>query len=208
MPPDGFSKRELRILEQLSTPEKIARFLDDKVEYNKEPHGITCHSARTVLREGVAHCVEGALLACAALELQGRPPLIWDLEAVRDDDHVLALYQDNGCWGAVAKSNYSGLRFRTPVYKTLQELAMSYFEHYYNPQGEKTLRGYGARPVSLRRFDPKVDWRACHDNVWEVPEYLCDIAHRPVLPGAAPARKYRMDRRLYEAGFVGAKRNA
>src|SRR6187402_3866362 len=134
MPSDGFSKRELRILRQLNTPEKIARFLDEKVTYNKEAHGITCHSARSVLREGVAHCVEGALLAGAALELQGRPPLIWDLEAVRDDDHVLALYKENGCWGALAKSNYSGLRHRAPVYRTLRELALSYFEHYYNPR--------------------------------------------------------------------------
>ena len=206
MPPDGFTKRELRILKQLNTPEKVARFLDDKIAYNKEPHGITCHSARSVLKEGVAHCVEGALLAGAALELQGRAPLIWDLEAVRDDDHVLALYRENGCWGALAKSNYSGLRHRAPVYRTLRELAMSYFEHYYNPSGEKTLRGYGARPVSLQRFDPKVDWRTSGDNVWAVPEYLCEIAHRPVLPEPAAKRRYRMDRRLYDAGFVGSSK--
>ena len=205
MPRDGFNQRELRTLKQLNTPEKVARFLDDRIGYNKEPDGVTCHSARTVLRQGVAHCMEGALLAGAALELQGRPPLIWDLEAVRDDDHVLALYRENGCWGAIAKSNYSGLRHRAPVYRTLRELAMSYFEHYYNPRGEKTLRGYGARPVSLRRFDPKVDWRACGDSVWEVPEYLCGIAHRPVLlPGVPAKRRYRMDKRLYDAGFLGA----
>jgi hypothetical protein len=204
MPSGGFSRRELRILRQLNTPEKVARFLDEKIAYNKETGGITCHSARTALREGVAHCVEGAILACAALELQGNPPLIWDLEAVRDDDHVLAVYKENGCWGSLAKSNYSGLRHRAPVYRTLRELAMSYFEHYYNPRGEKTLRGYGARPVSLTRFDSKVDWRASDDNVWEIPEYLCDIAHRPVLLNGSGERRYRMDRRLYEAGFVGS----
>lgn len=206
MVPNGFSKRELKMLRQLHTPEKVAQFLDEKIDYNKEPGGPTCHSARTALREGVAHCVEGALLASAALELQGRQPLIWDLEAIRDDDHVLALYQENGCWGAIAKSNYAGLRHRAPVYRTLRELAMSYFEHYYNPRGEKTLRGYGARPVSLKRFDPKVDWRAAAGNVWEVPEYLCDIAHRPILQSAAARRRYRMDKRLYEAGFHGAIR--
>jgi len=206
MPPDGFSKRELRLLRQLNTPEKVAKFLDDEIAYNKEPDGATCHSARTAMKQGAAHCVEGALLAGVALELQGRPPLIWDLEAVRDDDHVIALYRENGCWGAIAKSNYSGLRHRAPVYRTLRELAMSYFEHYYNPSGEKTLRGYSARPVSLLRFDPRVDWRASADNVWEVPEYLCDVVHRPLLPGAAARRRYRMDRRLYDAGFVGASR--
>ena len=112
---DGFSRGEVRLLRQLNTPEKIARFLDEKIAYNKEPGGPTCHSARTVLRQGVAHCIEGALLAAAALELQGRPPLIWDLEAVRDDDHVLALYRENECWGVLAKSNYSGIRHRAPV---------------------------------------------------------------------------------------------
>lgn len=203
---ESFTQRELRTLRQLNTPEKVARFLDEKIDYNKEPAGPTCHSARTVLREGVAHCVEGALLAAAALEMQGREPLIWDLEAVRDDDHVLALYQENGCWGAIAKSNYAGLRHRAPVYRTLRELAMSYFEHYYNPQGEKTLRGYGVRPVSLKRFDPKVAWRTDDDNVWEVPEYLCGIAHRPLLQSRAARRRYRMDKRLFEAGFHGAIR--
>ena len=201
---DGFSRGEVRLLRQLNTPEKIARFLDEKIAYNKEPGGPTCHSARTVLRQGVAHCIEGALLAAAALELQGRPPLIWDLEAVRDDDHVLALYRENECWGVLAKSNYSGIRHRAPVYRTLRELAISYFEDYYNLRGEKTLRGYGARPVSLRRFDPKVNWRASDESVWEVAEYLCDIAHRPLLlPGPASRRKYRMDRRLYDAGLLG-----
>ena len=82
---------------------------------------------------------------------------------------------------------------------------MSYFEHYYNPEGEKTLRGYGARPVALSRFDPRVDWRAGSESVWEVPEYLCEIAHRSVLPASA-RRRYRMDKRLYEAGILGAAR--
>lgn len=204
MPSGGFTQRELRLLRQLNTPEKIARFLDEKIAYNKEPDGITCQSARSVMHTGVAHCVEGALFACAALELQGHPPLIWDLEAVRDDDHVLAVYRENGCWGSLAKSNYSGLRHRAPVYRTLRELAMSYFEHYFNPAGEKTLRGYGARPVSLNRFDPHVEWRTAEEHVWEVPEYLCDIAHRPILVNGAGHRRYRMDRRLYDAGFLGS----
>lgn len=204
---DSFTQRELRTLRQLNTPDKVARFLDESIGYNKEPGGPTCHSARTVMREGVAHCMEGALLAAAALEVQGRQPLIWDLEAVRDDDHVLAVYQEeDGCWGAIAKSNYAGLRHRAPVYRTLRELAMSYFEHYYNPRGEKTLRGYGARPVSLRRFDSRVAWRTAPESVWEVPEYLCAISHRPLLGSQAARRRYRMDKRLYEAGFHGAVR--
>lgn len=200
----GYTRGELRALRQLRTPELTARFLDEQIRYNKEPGGETCYSVRNVLKHGVAHCMEGALLAAAAFELQGRPALIWDLEAVRDDDHVLAVYRENGAWGAVAKSNYSGIRHRAPVYRSLRELAMSYFEHYYNPAGEKTLRGYGARPVNLARFDGRVNWRTSEEDVWEIPEYLCEISHRPLLTPAAARRRYRMDRRLYEAGFHGA----
>ena len=121
----GFRRDEIILLRRLKTPEKIQSFLDREIAYNKEPHGATCRSPRMVLRDRVAHCVEGALLAAAALRVQGFPPLLLDLEAVRDDDHVLALFRQRGHWGAIAKSNYSGLRFREPVYRTLRELAIS-----------------------------------------------------------------------------------
>src|ERR1019366_5434755 len=147
--------------------------------YNKEPHGPTCLSPRRVLRDQTAHCMEGALLGAAALRMLGHPPLLLDLEAVRDDDHVLAIFRVQGHWGAVAKSNYSVLRFREPVYRTLHELVMSYFEHYYNLQREKTLRKY-SRPVNLERFDA-MGWMTAEDDPWAIPEYLCTIAHSAVL---------------------------
>ncbi|HUO33274.1 MAG TPA: hypothetical protein VMU80_28935, partial [Bryobacteraceae bacterium] len=126
--PDGFSRDELAILRRLKTPQKIQSFLDSEIGYNKEPQGPTCRSPRRVLRDRLAHCMEGALFGAAALRVQGFPALLLDLEAVRDDDHVLAIFQQYGHWGAIAKSNYSGLRFREPVYRTLRELAISYFE--------------------------------------------------------------------------------
>ena len=147
-----FNSDERRVLRKLTTPARIQRFLDCEIGYNLEPDGDTCNSPRLVLRHGVAHCMEGALVAAAALRLLGHPPLIVDLEAVRDSDHVLAVYRVDGHWGALAKSDYSGLRSREPVYRTLRELVMSYFEHYYNLAGEKTLRTY-SRPVNLARFD-------------------------------------------------------
>jgi hypothetical protein len=100
----------------------------------------------------------------------------------------------------MAKSNYSGLRFREPVYRTLRELVMSYFEHYYNLKGEKTLRGF-SRPVNLRRFDG-MDWMTSEQDVWEIPEYLTTISHTPIL---RTARRMYMDKRLYEAGLLGRK---
>jgi hypothetical protein len=194
-----FNAREQRVLRSLTTPAKIQKFLDEKIGYNTEPDRDTCYSPRVVLRERVAHCMEGALLGAAALACLGHPPLLVDLEAVRDTDHVLAVYRVGGCWGAVAKSDYSGLRSREPVYRTIRELAMSYFEHYFNQAGEKTLRTY-SRPVNLRRFD-RIGWATREDCVWEIPDYLCDIPHRPILPPGA--RIARMDRRLYRAGRYG-----
>lgn len=193
-----FDGRERKIFRSLTTPEKIQRYLDSEIGYHT---GHTCFSPRTVLREGVAHCMEGAMFAAAALREIGHPPLLVDMEAVRDTDHVLAVYRVNGCWGAVAKSDYSGLRSREPVYRTLRELVMSYFEHYFNPAGEKTLRSY-SRPVNLRRFDP-IGWATREGEVWEIPNHLCDIPHTPIIDRAMARRLARMDERLYKAGRLG-----
>jgi hypothetical protein len=198
---EHFSVSERKILRSLTTPLRIQQFLDDEVPYNLEPGGDTCYSPRTVLRKRVAHCMEGAMLAAVALRLLGHPPLLVDLEAVRDSDHVLAVYRANGYWGAVAKSDYSGLRSREPVYRNIRELVMSYFEHYYNPAGEKTLRAY-SRPVNLRQFD-KRDWMTSEEDVWVVPNYLCEIKHTPVLTKAMLRKLAPMDKRLFAAGRLG-----
>jgi len=198
---DGFSGHERREFQRLRTPERIQAFLDTEVGYNKEPLGATCRSPRRVLRDRLAHCVEGALFAAAALRVHGFPPLLLDLEAVRDDDHVLAIFRQHGRWGAIAKSNYSGLRFREPVYRTLRELAMSYFEHYYNLAGEKTLRTY-SRPVALGRFD-RLGWMTADEDVWFIPEYLVSISHTPLLTSSMTRRLNRVDARLQAAGKLG-----
>ena len=199
---DCFSAKERRILRRLTTPNRIQRFLDHDIGYNLEPGGDTCYSPRTVLRKGVAHCMEGALLGALALRLLGHPPLLVDLEAVRDSDHVLAVYRSNGAWGAVAKSDYSGLRSREPVYRTVRELALSYFEHYYNLAGEKTLRTY-SRPVNLARFDG-IQWMTTEEPVWDIPNYLCEISHTRILTPRMERSLSRMDRRLFDAGRLGS----
>ena len=193
----NLSKDELHLLRRLSTPEKIQQYLED-LPYNKERDGETCRSPRLALSHGTAHCFEGALLAAAALRVNGQPPLILDLESVRDDDHVISVFRLNGCWGAIAKSNYAGLRFRTPVYRTLRELVMSYFEHYYNLDGEKTLRAY-SRPINLSRFD-RLEWMTSEEPLWPIPEYLCEIKHTPIFKFT---RRHYMDDRLYKAGLTG-----
>src|SRR6266700_2840081 len=199
---NGFHAREVSLVRRLNTPERIQRFIDD-LDYNKEENGPTCRSPRRVLRDRLAQCLEGALFGAAALRVQGWEPLLLDLEAVRDDDHVLAIFRQRGCWGAIAKSNYSGLRSREPVYRSLRELAMSYFEHYYNLRGEKTLRSY-SRPVNLRRFDA-IHWMTAEEDLWAIPEYLVGISHSPLLAPAVERRLTRMDARLMAAGKVGAQ---
>jgi hypothetical protein len=198
---EQFDARERRILRSLSTPVRIQRFLDDEIRYNLEPGVDTCHSPRTVLRKGVAHCMEGAMLAAVALRLLGHPPLVVDLEAERDSDHVLAVYRANGHWGALAKSDYSGLRSREPVYRSIRELVMSYFEHYFNAEGEKSLRAF-SRPISLRQFD-KQGWMTSEEDVWMVPNYLCEIKHTPLFTKAMLRRIEPMDKRLFAACRLG-----
>lgn len=195
---DGrFSPEELELLKSLNRAEKIQAFLDG-VRYNPET---TCRSPRRVIRDRTAHCAEGAFFAAAALAANGQPPLIIDLEAIRDDDHLLAVFREHGRWGAVAKSNYAGLRFREPVYRTLRELVMSYYEHYFNTAGEKTLRTF-SRPVNLSRFD-RIEWTTTEDDLWTICEYLCTIPHTRVLTPAIERRRRNVDARLFAAGHVG-----
>jgi hypothetical protein len=199
----GLSPAEWKVLKALRRPDQIQRFLDDDVAYNLEPGGPTCCSPRLALRHMSAHCMEGALLAAAALRVRGRPALLLDLESVRDDDHVLAVFQHAGSWGAVAKSNYSGLRYRDPIYRSLRELVMSYFPHYFNLQGEKTLRAFSTRPINLARFDPQ-GWMTSEEPVWYIPEYLCAVAHTRLLTPSQLRCLPKMDRRLFAAGRLGS----
>jgi len=199
MPTDfGLTRGERSFFSGLTPPWQIQKFLDG-LDYDVK--GKRCRSPRRVLRERTVQCMDGALFAAAALRVQGYPPLIVDLEADRDDDHVLAVFRANGGWGAVARSNYSGLRFREPLYRTIRDLVLSYFESYFNPRREKTLRRY-SRPVNLSRFD-KRNWMAAEEDLWDIPEYLVGVRHRRLLGARAVRSLGPVDRRMFEAGLVG-----
>jgi hypothetical protein len=156
----GLPAEDLRALRALKTPARIQKFIDG-LTYQ---YANTAWSPHRVLRERKGHCLEGALLAAAALRVNGHPPMLMDLEAVHDDDHVVAIYREGSLWGGIAKSNFAGLRFRAPIYRTLRELALSYFEDYYNLRGERTLRSY-SRPVNLKRLDG-LHWMTSEEDVW------------------------------------------
>jgi hypothetical protein len=163
----------------------------------------TAWAPRQVLAARSAHCLEGAVFAASALRVLGFPPLLLDLEAVQDTDHVLAVWRERGGWGAIAKSNFSGLRFRAPVYRTLRELAMSYFDGYVNLRGERTLRAY-SRPVNLARFDrTHPAWETTESDLWFVAEYLVTVPHVRLLTRPMERRVGRVDRRSLDAGLVG-----
>ena len=194
----GLTPRELSQLGRLSPPWRIQKFLDD-LAY--DARGAGCRSPRRVLRERMVQCADGAFFAAAALRVQGHPPLIVDLEAVRDDDHVIAVFRQNGRWGSIARSNYSGLRFREPIFRTIRELVLSYFENYFNLAREKTLRRF-SQPVDLSRFDGR-GWMTAGDDLWYIPEHLVGVRHERLLTPGIERALGRVDRRMFTAGLVG-----
>ncbi len=199
--PKVFTPSELRFLRSLKNPVGIQRFLDS-LPYH---HAKTAWSPRVVLRERTAHCLEGATFAAAALRVLGYPPLIWDFESDHDTDHVLAIFKMRGHWGAIGKSNFTGCRYREPIYRTLRELALSYFHIYFNLRGERTLRRY-SRPVNLARFD-SCQWATAEKDIWMIPEYLCEIPHTSLLKPALVKNLTRVDPRTVQGEIVGHQRD-
>lgn len=183
---------------KLRTPRKIQDFLNT-LRINFEERGETCSSPRTVLRRGSAHCMEGAMLAAAVLRIHGHPPLLVDLKATPDDfDHVLAVFKQHSCWGAITKTNHAVLRYREPVYRTIRELAMSFFHEYFDDDGKKNLRSF-SMPVNLARFD-RLNWMTAAEDLWEIPEYLDAVRHYPMLNLAQRAGLRRADPIEIKAG--------
>ena len=178
----GLTPREYGALRRLDTPIKIQNFLD-ALPMNWEKNGETHLSPRRVLTEGKTHCIEGALLAAAALGLAGDPPLIMNLSARLgrgDVDHVVALYKRHGRFGAVSKTNHAVLRFRDPIYRTPRELALSYFHEWFLlSTGEKTLECY-SKPLDMRRFG--TDWITAEKDLWAVADVLAKRKHYFLVP--------------------------
>lgn len=174
------TSKEKKIFQKLSTPPKIQDFLDT-LPINFETRGETYMSPRRVLETKTAHCMEGALLAAAALMYHGHKPLLMDFQTGYDDeDHVVALFCQNGYWGALSKTNHAVLRYRDAVYKTPRELALSYFHEYFLWDGRKSMRAYSA-PFDLSRFNPK-KWVVAPEKLDWVVDALDSSKHFPVVP--------------------------
>lgn len=175
----GLTRSEYARLESLDTPEKIQRFLN-ATPINHEIGGETLYSVREVLKNRRAHCMEGAFVAAAALWVHGDPPLVMHLDCeVTDYPHAIAVFRRSGCWGAISKTNGAPLRYRDPIYRSLRELAMSYFHEYFDKRGRKTLRSYSGA-FDMRRIDP-AHWVTNGKDCWDVHDRLAELRHFPLL---------------------------
>lgn len=193
----GLTPREFRTLKRLSTPEKIQDFLN-AIPCNHELGGETVLSVREVLRQRRAHCIEGAMVAAAALWANGRPPLVLHLDCdISDYPHVIAVFRHGRHWGAISKTNGAPLRYRDPIYRSLRELALSYFHEYSNKRGHKTLRSY-SRPFDLRRIDP-AEWVTAERSCWKTHDRLADLHHFPLITRRQEKLLARMDRFSHNA---------
>src|SRR6267378_1782598 len=173
-PPHVFTREEQRIIQRHRTPEQVQQFLR-RLPYNWELHGDTLRSFRQVVRHKTAHCLEAALVAAVILEQHGYPPLLVSFESQDKLDHVIFVFQRRGLWGAIARSRDLGLHGRRPVFRTLRQLAWSYFDPYVDYSGR--IIGYGLGNLyDLENYD----WRFSARNLWKVENYLREIPHRPI----------------------------
>ncbi len=193
-----WNDEERAFFRKFRDPVDIQEFLN-RTPYNPE---CTCCSPRLVIRRGKAHCFEGAMFAAAALRNLGYPPMILDMMAVNDDDHVIAVFRRNGCWGSIAKSNFTTLRFREPVYLTIRELVMSYFDFYFNTICQKTLRSF-SRPVNLSRFDSK-GWMTSEESLEYIGDHLNAVPHRRIMNPTMEKELRLSDPDLVKAGLLGS----
>lgn len=194
----GLSHRHARQLARLKTPEHIQEFVT-ALRTNFEPDGDTCLSVATAMQRREAHCIEGAFIAACALWLQGEKPLLMDFQADGDDDHVVALFRYRNSWGAISKSNHIWLRWRDPIYRSLRELAMSYF-HEYVLGTQKTLRRYSV-PFDLSRYAANT-WITNKDDCWNVAEALDNSRHFALITPAQARRLRRRDPFEARAGKI------
>ena len=189
------------LLKPLDSPLRIQEFLDS-IPYNTTKRTL---SPLLVMKEGMAHCMDGGMFAAAALRRLGYTPLIVDLTAENDDDHIIAVFREGKCWGAIAKSNTTVLRFREPVYRTLRELAMSYFDLYYNLNGQKTLRSY-SRTIDLSKFDDR-NWETTDEDLEYIGDHTYTVRHYPLITPSQARKLNDVPKYLYDAGFAGADIN-
>jgi hypothetical protein len=193
-----WTKDEIAVLSRLNDADKIQGFLDS-LDYNPN---YECRSPRFVIRKRSAHCFEGALFAAAALNFIGHKPLLVDMKAFNDDDHVIAVFREDGHWGAVAKSNFTTLRYREPVYRNLRELVMSYFDFYFNIYGDKSLRSYSL-PLDLSIYKNR-NWATTEEDLEYIGDKLEQLHHFEVVTAKMIKKLKLASETMLKAGMMGS----
>lgn len=187
----GLTRAQFAALERLDTPQRIQAFVN-RIPANHEVGGETMLSAREVLRQRRAHCLEGAFVAACALWVHGRPPLLVHLDCADSDyPHCIAVFRKGRFWGAISKTNGAALRYRDPVYRSLRELALSYFHEYSDRRGRRTLRSYSGA-FDLRRIDTDL-WVTPAKACWDVHERLVGLRHYALFPARLASGLSRRD---------------
>ncbi|HPT20807.1 MAG TPA: hypothetical protein PLR88_02585 [Bacteroidales bacterium] len=196
-----WTNEEIHFLKTLNNPDKIQRFLDS-IDYNPS---YECRSPRWVIRKRSAHCFEGALFAASALQFLGHRPLLVDMKADNDDDHVIAVFKEDNHWGAVAKSNFTTLRYREPVYRSLRELIMSYFDFYFNIEGDKSLRSYSL-PLDLSIYESK-HWTTTDEDLEYIGNKLEQLHHYPLVTRKMVKNLNKASDIMLNAGMLGSNKD-
>jgi hypothetical protein len=193
-----WTKEEAAFLKSLSDPDKIQGFLDS-IDYNPN---YECRSPRWVMKKRSAHCFEGALFAASVLRFNGYKPMVLDMKAYNDDDHVIAVFKENNHWGAVAKSNFTSLRFREPVYRSLRELMMSYFDFFFNLFGDKSLRSYSL-PLDLSIYDSR-NWETTDEDLEFIGDKLESMHHYDLVTNKMIKNFSKASEIMLRAGMLGS----
>ena len=207
-----FTKKEIALIQKLNTPAKVQDFLN-RLPFNfEEParnassiasaggKGATLKSPIMTLREGNAHCMEGAILGAYILSNHGHKPLILHLKTTKGDfDHVVGLFKENGYWGALSKTNHAVLRYREPVYRNVRELVLSYFHEYFLDTGAKTLREF-SRPLNLNVFEK--GWERMEGDLWGIDQELDKIKHYKIIPDKILKKLRKADKIEIKAGKI------
>lgn len=193
-----WTKEEKSFLKEFDSPYSIQVFLDS-ISYNPN---YECRSPRWVIKKRSAHCFEGALFAAAVLDFIGYKPLVVDMRAHNDDDHVIAVFREDGFWGAVAKSNFTSLRFREPVYRSLRELIMSYFDFFFNINGYKSLRSYSL-PFDLTAFNHR-NWATTDEDLEYIGDKIESLHHYSVVTGKMIKKLNIASESMIRAGLLGS----
>lgn len=199
---DHFPRKQHNSLRLARTPAAVQNLLNTLRMRTPGTEPIV-RSPEAALTAGEASCMEGALIAVAALYAQATPVWLLDLKVdtrANDVDHVVALFKQDGLYGAISKTNHGVLRYREPVYKTVREIVMSYFHEYFIEDGTKTLRSF-SKPYDVVQKHGTT-WMHSSEDLYEIAYTLDHSPHTNIAPAAVFKKLRKADPIEIQAGSL------